>query len=93
MVNVGVGVTLMVSVNVAVAAVHGLLLTVMVSVTVAPEAISAALKLYVGVRVAGLDTVPVVPDVLLAVHKIVPLVEPYPDGTAYDPALVHADAE
>jgi hypothetical protein len=54
--------------------------TVMVSVTVAPEAISAALKLYVGVSVPLLVKVPFVPDVLLAVQVIEPFVDPYPDG-------------
>ena len=59
---------MIVRVNVVVADVHGALLTVIVSVTVAPDNISAALKLYVGVSVE-----PLVPEVLLAVHAIVPL--------------------
>jgi hypothetical protein len=54
--------------------------TVIVSVTVAPVAISAGLKLYVGVSVPLLVNVPLVPDVLLAVQVIVPFVEAYPDG-------------
>ena len=52
------------------------MLTVMVKVTVAPDDISAALKLYVGVSVVALVTEPLVPDVLLAVHAIVPLDAP-----------------
>ena len=72
---VAVGAPTTVSVKVEVAVAQMPLLTDMVSVTVAPEAISAALKLYVGVRVAPLLIVPFVPEVLLADHEIVPLLE------------------
>ena len=75
---------MIVRVNVVVADVHGALLTVIVSVTVAPDNISAALKLYVGVSVEPLVIVPFVPEVLLADHEIVPLVDEYPAGTAYE---------
>jgi hypothetical protein len=58
------------------------LLTVMVSVIVAPLAISFALKVYVGVvLVDPAVMLPGVPDVLLRVQSIVPLVALYPDGT------------
>ena len=57
--------------------------TVKVSVTVAPDAMSAALKLYVGVSVVPLMMNPVVADVLLAVHVILPLADEYPAGTVY----------
>jgi hypothetical protein len=58
------------------------LLTVMVSVIVAPFATSFALKVYVGVLpVAPAVMLPGLPDVLLDVHSIVPLVALYPDGT------------
>ncbi len=68
----GTGVT--VSVKVVVAGAHPPpSLTVIVSVTVPPELISAALKLYVGVSVPALEIVPALPDVLLAVHVMVPL--------------------
>jgi hypothetical protein len=56
-----------------VAVAHIPLLSDIVNVTVAPEAISAALKLYVGVRVVPLVIVPLVPDVLLADQESVPL--------------------
>ena len=56
----------------------------MVSVTVAPAAISAGLKVYVGVNVVPLVTVPLVPEVLLAAHEIVPLLDAYPAGTVYE---------
>lgn len=62
-------------VNVVVAEAHDALLTVIVRVTVAPDDISAALKVYVGVRVVALVTTPLVPDVLLAVQAIVPLLD------------------
>ena len=75
---------MIVRVNVVVADVHGALLTVIVSVTVAPDNISAALKLYVGVSVEPLVIVPFVPEVLLADQEIVPLVDEYPAGTAYE---------
>jgi hypothetical protein len=55
--------------------VHPALLTVMVSVIVAPLAISFALKVYVGVVPVEPDVMlPGVPDVLLRVQSIVPLV-------------------
>ena len=60
------------------------LLTAIVSVTVAPEAISAGLKVYVGVSVVPFVIAPLVPDVLLAVHAIVPLLDAYPAGTVYE---------
>ena len=51
------------------------LLTVMVSVIVAPLAISFALNVYVGVvPVEPAVILPGLPDVLLDVHSIVPLV-------------------
>jgi len=51
------------------------LLTVMVSVIVAPCAISLALNVYVGVAVVEPAVMlPGLPDVLLDVHSIVPLV-------------------
>lgn len=61
--------------KVVTAAAHGLLLTVIVRVTVAPDDLSAALKVYVGVSVVPFVIVPFVPEVLLADHEMVPLVE------------------
>ena len=63
------------SVNVVEAVAHMPLLTDIVSVTEAPDAISAALKVYVGVSVVPFVTVPFVPEVLLAAHEIVPLLD------------------
>ena len=80
---VAVGAATTVSTKVVVAAAHGLLLTVIVRVTVAPEDISAALKLYVGVRVVPFVIAPLVPEELLAVHAIVPLLDAYPAGIVY----------
>ena len=64
----------MVSVNVVDAEVQVPLLTVMVSVTVAPDEISAELNVYDGVRVLALLTIPLLPEVVLAVQAMVPLV-------------------
>lgn len=72
-VAVGVGKT--VNVNVVDADEQVPLLTVMVSVTVAPDDLSAALKVYDGVSVVALLTIPLLPEVLLAVHAIVPLLD------------------
>ena len=71
---------MIVRVNVVDADAQVALLTVIVRVTVAPDDISAALKLYVGVTVVALVIDPLVPDVLLAVQAIVPLAAAYPDG-------------
>jgi hypothetical protein len=62
-------------VKVAVDDAHPGLLTVIVSVIVAPLAISFALNVYVGVVPVDPDVIlPGLPDVLLRVHSIVPLV-------------------
>ena len=71
---------MIVSVNVVLAEVQGLFATVIVRVTVAPFVTSAGLKLYVGVSVLPLVIVPFVPELLTAVHVIVPLVDEYPAG-------------
>ena len=74
-------------------AAHVALNTLMVSTTLAPLAISAALKLYVGVSVLPLRMEPTVPEVVLAAHEIVPFAEEYPAGTVKKLFVVHAVPE
>jgi hypothetical protein len=68
-------------VNVVVAAAHGAPLTVIVSTTVAPDVLSAALNVYVGVNVVPLEITPRVPEVVVADHEIVPFAAEYPAGS------------